>query len=165
MVQLIKFPFFSLSIVLLTYGAFGWYVGSSVSDWSHWLAIQGESWGWFFDEETIFLLLHIIAGCFVLLITASLMAPVALVTILSGNAFKSDNRAMISVLLWSFAVVIMLRWIMYFAQFFLLLGAAILGKLELQKQPYQQWQVLSLLGLICLGGFGIGLASYYVLNG
>ncbi|MEM8779603.1 MAG: hypothetical protein AAGF26_12175 [Cyanobacteria bacterium P01_G01_bin.49] len=165
MARFLKFPFLYLSIVLITYGTFGWYVGSSASRWTHLLVAQGETWGWFFENETIFLLLHILAGCLVLLITASLMAPVALVTVLSGNAFKSDSRAMISVLLWSFAVVLMIRWIVYFSQFFLLICAAILGKLELQKQDYLQWQVIVYLTITCLGGFGLGLISYYGLKG
>lgn len=58
----------------------------------------------------------------------------------------------------------MLRWIIYFAQLFLLVCAAILGKLELQKQVSSQWKVVLYLMLICLGGFSLGLGSYYGLR-
>ncbi|MEA5508373.1 hypothetical protein VB715_01205 [Crocosphaera sp. UHCC 0190] len=165
MIKSIKFPFLSLGVVLLTYSTFGWYVGASVTTWTHWLVERGKTWGWFFEDQTVFLVLHIVAGCVVLLITSSLVAPVALVTILFGSGFKSDNRAIFAVLFWSFAVVFMLRWLGDFMRFLILLCAAILGKLELEKQNYPEWQVLSLLGVICLGGFGLGLFSYYSLQG
>ncbi|ACB52920.1 conserved hypothetical protein [Crocosphaera subtropica ATCC 51142] len=161
MAKLISFPLFCIAIVVLTYGSFGWYVAQSASFWSHWLADQGETWGWILEDETIFLLLHILAGSVVLLITASLAAPVAIITILFGSSFKSDNKAIIAVLLWSFVVVMMLRWIAFFAHFLLLFSAAILAKLELQKLGYPQWKVMSVLMIICLGGFTLGLLGSY----
>ncbi|MEA5535142.1 hypothetical protein [Crocosphaera sp. XPORK-15E] len=165
MIKSIKFPFLSLGIVLLTYSTFGWYVGSSITIWTHELVEQGKTWGWFLQDQTVFLVLHIFAIGVVLLITSSLMAPVALVTVLFGSGFKSDSRAIFAVLFWSFAIVFMLRWLTDFARFLILLCAAILGKLELEKQNYPEWQVLSLLGVICLGGFALGLFSYYGLHG
>ncbi len=161
MAKFITFPFFSLAIVILTYSSFGWYVGSSAISWSHWLAEQGETWGWFLKDQTIFLLLHVIAGFVVLLIAASLAAPVAIITLIFGSSFKSDSKAMIAVLLWSFAVVLMLRWVANFSHFLLLICAAILAKLELQKLNNSHWQVMSILILICLGGFVLGLLGYY----
>ncbi len=159
--KFIKFPFFCIAIVILTYSAFGWYIADSANTWSHWLAEQGEAGGWVLKDETIFLMLHVLAGAVILLITASLAAPVAIITIVFGSSFKSDNKAILAVLLWSFIIVLMLRWIAWFSNFFLLLCAAILAKLELQKLGHPQWQVISLLILICLGGFGLGLFGYY----
>ncbi|MDJ0511132.1 MAG: hypothetical protein QNJ64_18030 [Crocosphaera sp.] len=161
MAKFITLPFFSLAIVILTYGSFGWYVGSSAMTWSHWLAEQGKTWGWLLTDQTIFLLLHFIAGFVVLLISASLAAPVAIITFIFGSSFKSDSKAMIAVLLWSFAVVLMLRWITDFSHFLLLLCAAILAKLELEKFNYSHWKVMSILILICVGGFILGLLGYY----
>ncbi|MDJ0731448.1 MAG: hypothetical protein QNJ33_15805 [Crocosphaera sp.] len=161
MTKFIRFPFFCLVIVVLTYSVFGWYVGTSAITWSDWLANQGEAWGWFLEDEAIFVLLHLLAGGVVLLITASLAAPVAIITIVFGSSFQSDNKAIVAVLLWSFIIVLMLRWIAWFAQFFLLLSAAILAKLELQKLGYPQWQVMSMLIILCLGGFALGLLGYY----
>lgn len=159
--KLISFPLFCLAIVVLTYGSFGWYVASSAITWSHWLANQGDAWGWFLKQETIFLLLHFLASGVVIVITASLAAPVAVVTILFGRSFQSDLKAIIAVLLWSFIVVVMLRWIGDFSRILLLFSAAILGKLELQKLGYSQWLVVPTLVLVCLGGFTLGLVGYY----
>ncbi|MGK7886010.1 MAG: hypothetical protein AB4057_15475 [Crocosphaera sp.] len=162
--KLIAFPFLCLAIVVVTYGTFGWYVGSSAVTWSHWFTNQGEAWGWVLKEDAIFLLLHVLAAGVVLLITASLAAPVAIITIVFGSSFKSDTKAIVAVLLWSFVAVVMLRWIGYFSRIFLLLSAAILAKLELQKLGYAQWLVMLLLILICLGGFALGLLGYYQLH-
>ena len=161
MAQLIKLPFFSLALVLLTYSTFGWYIGGSAISWSHWFREQGEAWGWFLEDEVIFLFLHFLAGGVVLLITSSLAAPVAIITIVFGSSFKSDKKAMIAVLLWSFAIVVMFRWVADFSRFFLLICAAILAKLELERQQYPEWQVMSILIITCLGGFALGLLSYY----
>ncbi|EAZ92716.1 hypothetical protein [Crocosphaera chwakensis] len=161
MAKFIRFPFLCIALVVLTYASFGWYIGQSASSWSLWLASQGESWGWILEDETIFFLLHILAGSLVLLITISLIAPVAIITILFGSSFQSDNKAIIAVLLWSFVIVITLRWITFFAHFFLLLSAAILAKLELQKLGYPQWKVISILIFICFGGFILGLLGSY----
>ncbi len=161
MVKLIRVPFFCIVLVVLTYASFGWYIAQSASIWTVWLAEQGEVWGWVVEEDTIFLLLHIFAGTLVLLITASLIAPVALITVVFGSSFKSDSKAIIAVLLWSFVVVVMLRWIAFSAHLFLLFAAAILAKLELQKLGYSQWKVISILIVICLGGFVLGLLGSY----
>ena len=162
--KFIGFTFFCLAIVMVTYSTFGWYVGSSAIAWSHWLANQGEAWGWVLKDEVIFLLLHLLAAGVVLLITASLAAPVAIITIVFGSSFKSDNKAIIAVLLWSFVAVVMLRWIGDFSRILLLLSAAILAKLELEKLGYSQWLVRLLLIIICLGGFTLGLLGYYQLQ-
>ncbi|ACK65293.1 conserved hypothetical protein [Rippkaea orientalis PCC 8801] len=158
---LIKFPLFSLSLVFITYGVFGWNVGSSATVLTHYLVEQGKTWGWLFQEEGVFLGLHILAGMLVLMITASLAAPVAIMTVIFGSGFKSDNRAMIAVLVWSLAVVLIITWLQYFVRFLVLLCSAILGKLELQNQKYPEWRVLLTLTIICLGGFALGLLAFY----
>ncbi|WP_267383167.1 hypothetical protein [Cyanobacterium sp. uoEpiScrs1] len=157
-----KSPFLSLSVVFSTYCLFGWNVGLSVSSLTHSLIQQGKTWGWLFESDTVFLILHVLAGVLVLIITTSLVAaPVALITIVFGSGFKSDNRAMVSVLWWTFAVVLMVCWLEYFIRLLLLLCAATLGKLELQDQGYPQWKVLLILMIICLGSFGFGLAVFH----
>lgn len=160
MTWLLKFPLLSLIIVLVTYGVFGWYVGESIATWTHSLGEQSRTWGWAVEDQAVFLGLHILAAIVIVLITSSLAAPVALITIVFGSGFKSDNRAIIAVLFWSFAVVVILRWINYFVRFLILLSAAILGKLSLQNRGMPQWQVLLILGVICLGGFSVGLLSF-----
>lgn len=161
MAWLIKFPVLSLVVVFATYCIFGWNVGLSASSLAHSLVEQGKTWQWLLDEQTVFLGLHILAGVLVLSITASLIAPVALITIVFGSGFKSDNRAMVSVLLWAFAVVFMICWLQYFVRLLVLLCAATLGKLELQNQGYPQWKVILILMIVCLGGFGLGLLTFY----
>ncbi|HAC63081.1 MAG TPA: hypothetical protein DCF68_05960 [Cyanothece sp. UBA12306] len=159
---LIKFPVLSLCLVFATYSVFGWNVGNSAASLTHVLVEQGESWGWLLKDDLVFLGLHILAGIVVLVITTSLIAPVAIITIVFGSGFTSDNRAMIAVLLWSFAIVLMFSWLTYFVRLLVLLCAAVLGKLQLQSKGYPQWQVITMLIIICLGGFASGLAAFYL---
>ena len=161
---LTKSPFLSLSVVVSTYCLFGWNVGFSISSLTHSLIQQGKNCGWLFESDTVSLMLHILAGVLVLTITASLVAPVSLITIVFGSWFKSDNRAMVSVLWGTFAVILIVCWLEHFVRLLLLLCAATLEKLELQDQGHPQWKVLSMLMVICLGSFGLGLAIFYGYN-
>jgi len=75
MKRLIRFPLLSSVIILLTYGSFGWYLGSSVSDWSYWLGQKVNAYGLTMRNETFFLLIHLIAVLIILLIIIGLSIP------------------------------------------------------------------------------------------
>ena len=158
---LIKFPFLSLIAILLTYGSFGWYLGSSASDWSYWLGQKVNAYGLSIKNETFFLLIHLIAIVIIFLIIMGLSSPDAILTIVFGNSFKSDSKAMITVFLWSFITVFLLRWIVNVSAIFLLICSAVLAKLEMQKFSISRYQILINLFITCFGGFGFGLLSYY----
>ncbi len=157
----LRFPWLTLALVLLAYSTFGWYIASSAALWSHQLVLMGESWKIFLDEDTVALGLHLFAALTVLLVTCGLIAPVALLTGFFGSSFKSDYRASLSILLWSFAFVVMLRWLSYFLQVLVLISAAILAKLELQELKFTELQVWLLLSAICFSGFGLGILAFH----
>ncbi len=161
MKRLIKFPFLSLIVILLTYGSFGWYLGSSASDWSYWLGQKVNAYGLSMKNETFFLLIHLIAIVIIFLIIIGLSNPDTILTIVFGNSFKSDSKAMITVFLWSLITVFLLRWIVNVSTIFLLICSTILAKLEMQKFSVSRYQIIINLFITCFGGFGFGLLSYY----
>ncbi|BDA39945.1 hypothetical protein [Candidatus Atelocyanobacterium thalassae] len=161
MKRLIKFPFLSLIIILLTYCSFGWYLGSSASDWSYWLGQKVNAYGLSIKNETFFLLIHLIAVLIILLIIIGLSNPDAILTVVFGSSFKSDSKAMITVFLWSLITVFLLRWIVNVSTIFLLICSTVLAKLEMQKFNISRYQIIVNLFITCFGGFGCGLLSYY----
>jgi len=153
-------PFLSCSLILLTYGVFGWIVAQSSIIWSEWLVEQGKAWGWVIDDESAYIIVDLLGAALILLIAIALTAPIALITIFFGSWLRSEAKAWISILGWSFAVVFIIRWINYFTKLLVLLCAALLGRLELQAAGYNNWQTFIILSLVCLGGFSSGVLSF-----
>jgi hypothetical protein len=146
--------------MFLTYTVFGWYISRSSISWSHWLSEQGDSWGWLLKEDVVFVMLHILAALAILGITVALTAPVAVISVFFGSWLKSDVKAMMSVLGWSFAVVVMMCWLEYSVRFLVLLSAAVLARFELREAGYNNWQLLAILTIIGVGGFGTGALMF-----
>ncbi|ACK71914.1 conserved hypothetical protein [Gloeothece citriformis PCC 7424] len=152
-----KFPWLSLVLLLATYGVFGWYVEQSKSLWNSWIIEQGRGWGWTIEEDLLGISLYVVSGAVILAITFGLTAPVALLTFFMGSPLKNDVRAMFSVLVWAFAVVIIICWLQFFAHLLLLISAAILGRLALQEWGCKTWQASLIISLLALSSFMVGL--------
>ncbi|MGH7998498.1 MAG: hypothetical protein ACREPR_03480 [Brasilonema sp.] len=161
MVWLKKFPWLSLGILLVTYGVFGWIFTQSSLVWSQWLIGQGQAWGWSLREDWIFIDIHLLAIAIIVLVTLALTAPITLLTTFIGHSLKSDAKAFISMLMWSLAFSIILCWFVYFVRLLVLLAAAMLARLELRTKGYNEGQTFILLILFCLGGFVLGVFSFY----
>lgn len=155
-----KYPWLAFILVLLSYGIFGWHVAQASLDWSNWLIEQGKSWGWGFEEELAIGLLRLSGAVMIALFSIVLTAPIAFMTIFEESWFKSDVRAIISMLGWALLFVFMIRWFDYFVHFLVLLCATILGRLELQEFGYKRWQVSFILTSFCLGSFGLGVLTF-----
>jgi hypothetical protein len=156
-----KIPWLALGLVLLVYGVFGWAVAESSIVWSEAIVEQGKNWGLIIDDEYASAIIDILGAALIIAIALGLTAPIALVTIFFGSWQKSETKAWISILGWAYAVVFILRWIHYFARFLVLLCAALLGRLEFQSAGYNSWQTFVILTLACLGGFGLGVFSFW----
>jgi hypothetical protein len=127
----------SLVLTLLTYGVFGWTCGVSHNDW-----LRG--------------------GFLVLLITLLLIAPIRFLQICFSSWLASDARAFISIIILSFLCVVVLTWLEVFAQFFVLLAAGILVRLDLQTAGFGEWQAFFSLAGMCLASFALGVFFNYL---
>lgn len=122
----------SLALALVTYGVFGWICGVSPNNW-----LQG--------------------GFLVLLIALLLIAPIKLLRICFSSWLQSDARAFISIIVLSFLCVVVLTWLEVFAQFFVLLSAGMLVRLDLQTAGFGEWQAFFSLVGMCLASFALGV--------
>lgn len=159
-----KFPWLSFCLLLLAYGVFGWLVAQGSISWSEWIVGQGRAWGLTIDDRYALFIVDSLGVMLILLIAIALTAPVALVTVFFGVWLRSQIKAWVSILVWAFAIVFIIRWINYFARFLVLLCAALLCRLDLQASGYNDWQTFLILTLICLGGFVCGVLAFMQLH-
>jgi hypothetical protein len=136
-----KLPWASLLLLVFTYGLFGWLI--SATDRSIWLWLMGAS--------------------YILLIALALTAPFTLVKTFYTSWLKSDTRAFLSVIVGAFVAVLIVTWIEVFVRILVLLSAGALVRLDLQTSGYNEWQCFSILVIISLTGFGLGILTQYLI--
>ncbi|MGK7943157.1 MAG: hypothetical protein AB4058_01650 [Microcystaceae cyanobacterium] len=158
----------SLLLLFITYITFGWYIDQGKPVYQQFFMDYGRSWGWqnllesfnLVEMDVAVALVYVVSSLSILLITIGLIAPITLVTVAFGSSFKSNLWSIVSILLWSFAFVFMLRWFTLFSRFLLLLCAAILAKLDLQDHGFKQWIVSIIVMSLCFLGFFTGVISH-----
>lgn len=137
-----KVPWVSLSLLLLSYGVFGWLLSATDRSWLLWL----------------------MGAIFTLVIAISLIEPLAVIQTFYTAWLKSDARAFISVIIGAFIAVVIIRWLDFFLRLLVLLSAATLARLDLQTAGYGKWQAFGVLVIVSLSGFGLGLFGHQLLH-
>ena len=150
-----KIPWLSLTILLLTYGTFGW----MYSSWGVAVIETGE----LLSQLETKLALRIIYGLGVMsvvLIAVVFTAPISLITVSLDNWLRSDTRAFLSIFMGAFAFTLIVQKVNYFATFLVLLASALLVKLDLQLAGYRRWFSWLILTFFCLLGFIGGILAF-----
>ncbi|MGK7872035.1 MAG: hypothetical protein AB4426_01580 [Xenococcaceae cyanobacterium] len=155
-----KFPWLSLTLLLLTYSLFGWWLSESNTSLTMWLIEKGRGFGWLLEEEIVSGIIHLLAVALIALISIALTAPITLMTIFFQSSLESDRKAFFSVFVWAFVFVLIICLINYFVRLLVMLAAAILARLELQTAGYNEWQAFAIIVIVCLTGFGFGLLTF-----
>jgi apolipoprotein N-acyltransferase len=139
-----KLPLASFSLLLFSYGVFGWLIASDA---------QRNNLKTLSDLSSLLWLY----GVIILLLALSLAAPFKVIQKLYTGWLKSDTRAFFAVIFGAFLAVIILYWIGIFAHIFVLLSAGALVRLDLQTTGYGKWQSFAILVAVSLIGFGLGV--------
>ncbi|GFE69974.1 hypothetical protein [Chroococcus sp. FPU101] len=144
------------------YSVFGWTIALESEDWRQWLTqeILLQQPNLVLSDRILNQLLYGLALVIILGTTFGLTIWDKTVIGLLGSCFKSDFTALVAVLIWSLTLALIICFINYFAELMLLLGGAILGRLELQEASYNNWQICSILTAICVCSFAIGLLGF-----
>ena len=157
--------YFVLLVLLpVIYAIFGWYTSEHITPWSHGVVDIIERMELSPNHALIEDIGYGLAIAVILGMNLSLTLMTREMTWIFSSWFKSDLRAFLSVLGWSFAVVLIFRWIGYFTRLLLLLCVTILGCLELQEKGYNKWGLFLILTILSLGGFGAGVWLFSLLN-
>lgn len=153
-------------IILLTflipsvYGVFGWSIADERLSWSDWLIARGDEMNWTLTNEWLEIVIYALAVVIVLSIALGLTLFSDLMSVFFSSWFKTDTRAILSILGWSLAIVFIFHKWALFSRVLILLAATLLGRLELQEAGYNRWQVFLMLILLCLGSFSLGIWAY-----
>lgn len=147
--------FFSLMLLLLTYGVEGWIYGSWMNQ------LLEESLLTQLTEPVRLGLLYVSAVVGISLVVVIFTSPVSLVTVGLDRWLKSDTRAFLSIFIGAFAFAIIVQRVDYFARFLVLVSAIFLGKLDLQLVGLGRWLCSLILVILCWLGFTGGILAFY----
>jgi hypothetical protein len=155
-----KMPWLSLLILFITYAVFGWSVSSVADSWVQWILETGKNLDLFLEEKLISNTIHLFALAVIIVISLCLTTLVALITFAFEKSIGSDLKAFLSVFFWSFILVLMFCFLDYFADLLVMISAAILVKLDLQKIGCKTWQTFSIIVFLASLAFGFGVISF-----
>lgn len=117
--------------------------------------------GWNFASTTSRLLFWALAACCIILVALVFTAPSSMVRRVVMGVIRSDSRALMSVIILAFAVVVAGTWFAYFTRVLVLLAAGALTRIELQRLDYGEWPAFAVIGVVSLWGFAMGLGLYH----
>jgi len=129
-----KIPWLSLTLLLIAYITFSWYLHQSDQDW----------WAW--SEVLLFTILQS------LLLTTFSEAVESFV----GRWLNSDIGYFSAILLLSLFMIAALVWVRVFGRVMMLIAAQILARLDLQHAGFNKLQALMFLSTVSILGIGIG---------
>jgi hypothetical protein len=152
-----KVPWLAIILLVLTYGVFGWIFAQSIPHWSEWCWKHQGLVGLSLTKTAFFPIFRVIGLIVVLFIALILTTPSLLLNFLFGNWLKSDTKALLSVLGFAFAAVLIFCWLAQFVRLLVLISAAILLRFELQRVKYPIPLILVLIGVLCTTAFVVGL--------
>ena len=155
-----KFPWLSLGFLILTYVVFGWFISESSFLWSEKFIVENNLFSGQITSPILALGMQVLGAGLVLLICVALTNPIKLLRFCFGSWLDSDNKALVSILLWAFAAVLIVSWLEQFLRLLVLYAAGILARLDLETLGCNQWQTLIILVVISLGSFALGVFSF-----
>lgn len=134
MSNLQRIPWFSLTLLLLSYSALGWVISET--------------------KPTLFVWLIVVFGILVLL--ASLTTPWSKMVQYYSILSKSNIRNFGITVLAAFLFFLMLAWFRIFLDLLLILSATILAKIDFQSAEFKEGLGFWLTSIFALSGLGAG---------
>ncbi len=145
--------------LFLTYTVFGWLLVQGNEEFSHWAMETAEIWGFSLNGKILSMILLGLGLGLICLIAVGLTLPFTLIRFVKG-AIVSDKKAFGAVLLWAFIFVLLVCRIDLVARLLVMLAAAILARLELEKVGLSEWTVFVIILVVCLIGYASGVLGF-----
>lgn len=130
-----KVPWVSLTLLLLTYGTWGWVISRA-------------------KYPPVVLVLAVIA---IFILTSSLTTPWSTVANYSNKLFQSNLRSFSLAIFGAFMFFLMIAWFRVFIDTLVIISATILARIDVQTYGFKQQQSFFILFLISLTGLGFGV--------
>ena len=135
-----KFPWVSLTLLLVTYSTLGWLLTE------------------FHDPMIVW----VIVVVFILLLAAELSSPWSKIRDGLASLFKSDTRAFFFAVAIALMSVAIITWFHIFAHALVVISAGTLVKLDAQTARLSQRQTFWLLAIVSLVGLGLGRLAQHL---
>lgn len=155
-----RFPCLYLSLVFLAYGVFGWIVAKSINFWITDLRDALAYWGLLVSPLTAKTTIYGLISLVIFIIIVILTIPAKSLKFMFGSWLTSGNQGFISILFWSFILVLIICYLEQFIMFLILFAASLLGRLELQELTYKSYQIMLILVTVSLLGFSTGYFGF-----
>ena len=135
-----KFPWVSLTLLLVTYSTLGWLLTE------------------FHDPMIVW----VIVVVFILLLAAELSSPWSKIRDSLASLFKSDTRAFVFAVAIALMSVVIITWFHIFAHALVVISASTLVKLDAQTARLSQRQTFLLMAIVSLVGLGLGRLAQHL---
>lgn len=135
MLRLRKLPWASLSMLVLTYSAFGWLMSASIN--SPWLPVFG-------------------AVC-IMIVMAAFTLPLKKIEKGLDIWFQSKSRSMITMLLGVFSVVIVISALEISARVLVIVAASLLARIDLISQGISKGKIFLILSFLAFSSYILGV--------
>ncbi|HEY9616806.1 MAG TPA: hypothetical protein V6C64_08200 [Microcoleaceae cyanobacterium] len=178
-----KNPLLSLTLLLVSYTVFGWYLSSpgaprisrlawvcplleriaawreSITDLHHYTCLAA------IDLAVQRNLVGIIMTVgWIFLLSVIFMSPLTSFSRFINRWFKSDTVAFLSICMIASLAAVVLFWLHVFIQILLIVAAETLARLDIQTSGLDEWQAFWRLSTASLIGLAIGWMGYWALN-
>lgn len=133
-----RLPWVSLSLLLLTYATYGW-----------WIA-----------KANLHVLVWPVAFMAAFLLAAALTTPMTKIANYSFFIFKSNIRSFSVTVLGAFLFFLMIAWFRVFLDTLVIIAASILARIDFQTAGFSEEQTFWVLSFVCWIGLGFGFLVY-----
>lgn len=178
-----KYPLQSLTLLLISYTVFGWYLSSPgaprisqlswvcpllewivairepITDLHHYTCLAAIELA---VERNLVGIVMTVGWIF--LLSVLFMSPLTSFTRFVTHWFRSDTIAFLSICMIASLAAVVLFWLHVFIQILLIVAAESLARLDIQRLGLNEWQAFWLLSTASLIGLAIGWIGYWVLT-
>lgn len=130
-----KIPFLSLTLLILTYALFGWFVAEATR----------KLWIW------------VVLGFIIVLLVFVLVGPVGKFRNVFTIWLKSDATAFLSIIVFAFITVMLVTRLDLLVQWLILLAPGYLASLDLQRLGYSPWLTFGVTVSLAVLSYSLGI--------
>lgn len=150
----------SLLLLWLCYWVFGWIFAASIPRWTSLLVEKTTIINLSISITYLSWWIQLLGILLVFLMIITLISPLDLISMCFGGFLESDQKALISLLIWGIIFIILIAWFEFFVRLSVLFSAGLLARLDLQNYKFNKKQTSLILIVVALTAFSSGLFCF-----
>jgi hypothetical protein len=158
-----------LTLLLLSYASFGWFLSSTVVSPELSSPVEGPPLPaflvWAVSRPLVARAILVLAIGWIWLITTALMNPLTSFSHFLTRWFKSDTVAFLTICMMAGMAALVLVWLHIFLYITTIVATEALARIDLQTLGYAEWQTFWVLAIFSMVGLILGWEAHTVLPG